>query len=410
MGTRSTSMGHLFKRDYSRELMVTNTANPQSPGISPLSALQKPWQAELVVEGEIPSWPNGTYLRNGPGVWHIQDYNFRHLFDGYATLVKFHFENDWSLQRCKGTQEIMLLYHEFSEVPKADNFFKDSVSLFTVASLTDNANIGVVKLGDGRFVGQPCENEKKKIKYLCNLAHLDVLTLLPDLLRSRYLVVKMEPGSNERRVVGRNYVVVPEMSLRYSAKNLVRAKPTPLYKFELKPNSIAFKHGVSKISGKIVASVEVPLFVTFHFINAYKVTDNKGHSTARLSCQMPGWNLEGSRTNGWESALEPDEHGRGMDMCSKYAYASGAKRPCNFPNALTKLDLVNKKVNIWYDEGCVPSEPFFVARPGATEEDMMSSNSYQTLFSLEKILNDTVSSRVVISIISEENRGHMQCC
>ncbi|KAH7566309.1 hypothetical protein JRO89_XS08G0135600 [Xanthoceras sorbifolium] len=127
-----------------------------------------------------------------------------------------------------------------------------------------------------------------------------------------------------------NYVVVPEMSLRYSAKNLVRAKPTPLYKFELKPNSIAFKHGV--------ASVEVPLFVTFHFINAYKVTDNKGHSTARLSCQMPG-----SRTNGWESALEPDEHGRGMDMCSKYAYASGAKRPCNFPNALTKLDLVNKK-------------------------------------------------------------------
>ncbi|KAL5821245.1 hypothetical protein ACOSQ3_023127 [Xanthoceras sorbifolium] len=67
------------------------------------------------------------------------------------------------LQRCKGTQEIMLLYHEFSEVPKADNFFKDSVSLFTVASLTDNANIGVVKLGDGRFVGQPCENEKKKI-------------------------------------------------------------------------------------------------------------------------------------------------------------------------------------------------------------------------------------------------------
>ncbi|KAL5821246.1 hypothetical protein ACOSQ3_023128 [Xanthoceras sorbifolium] len=207
-----------------------------------------------------------------------------------------------------------------------------------------------------------------------------------------------------------NYVVVPEMSLRYSAKNLVRAKPTPLYKFELKPNSIAFKHGVSKIRGKIVASVEVPLFVTFHFINAYKVTDNKGHSTARLSCQMPGWNLEGSRTNGWESALEPDEHGRGMDMCSKYAYASGAKRPCNFPNALTKLDLVNKKVNIWYDEGCVPSEPFFVARPGATEEDMMSSNSYQTLFSLEKILNDTVSSRVVISIISEENRGHMQCC
>ena len=23
----------------------------------------------------------------------------------------------------------------------------------------------------------------------------------------------------------------------------------------------------------------------------------------------------------------------------------------------------------WYDDGAIPSEPFFVARPGATEED-----------------------------------------
>lgn len=97
-----------------------------------------------------------------------------------------------------------------------------------------------------------------------------------------------------------------------------------------------------------------------------------------------------------------------MDMCSinpaflgkpyRYAYACGAVRPCNFPNTLTKvistpaslfhyhfmyctleliefsiselqLDLVDGKAKNWYDEGAVPSEPFFVARPGATEED-----------------------------------------
>ncbi|KAD6454700.1 hypothetical protein E3N88_09406 [Mikania micrantha] len=68
-----------------------------------------------------------------------------------------------------------------------------------------------------------------------------------------------------------------------------------------------------------------------------------------------------------------------MDMCSinpaylgkkyRYAYACGAQRPCNFPNTITKIDLEQKKAKNWYEEGSVPSEPFFVARPGAKKED-----------------------------------------
>lgn len=34
-----------------------------------------------------------------------------------------------------------------------------------------------------------------------------------------------------------------------------------------------------------------------------------------------------------------------------------------------QLDLVEKKAKNWHDKGSVPSEPFFVPRPGATEED-----------------------------------------
>ena len=36
---------------------------------------------------------------------------------------------------------------------------------------------------------------------------------------------------------------------------------------------------------------------------------------------------------------------------------------------LLQLDFAKKKAKNWHDEGAVPSEPFFVARPGATEED-----------------------------------------
>ncbi|WOG85646.1 hypothetical protein DCAR_0104837 [Daucus carota subsp. sativus] len=431
------------------------------------SVKQERWEGELTVEGELPLWLNGTYLRNGPGLWHVGDYNFRHLFDGYATLVRLRFENGHLVMGHRqlesdayiaAKKNNKLCYREFSEVPKQDNFLAyigELANLFSGASLTDNANTGVVHLGDGRVV---CLTETQKGSIIIDPDTLDTLgkfeysdtlgglihsahpivtdseflTLLPDLINPGYLVVRMEPGTNERKVIGRvdcrngpapgwvhsfpvteHYVVVPEMPLRYCAQNLLKAEPTPLYKFEWHPESKAFVHVMCKASGKVVASVEVPLFVTFHFINAYEQTDEDGrvigvvadcceHSADTTILDKLRLNslrsysgeedvlpdarvgrfvipFDGSPNGKLEAALNPDEHGRGMDMCSinpdflgkpyRYAYACGAVRPCNFPNTLTKLDLVDKKAKNWYDEGAVPSEPFFVARPGATEED-----------------------------------------
>ncbi|KAK6249050.1 hypothetical protein QUC31_020615 [Theobroma cacao] len=483
-----------FDRKQDRQgLAITRVASPLKQAIVPsleketvpdqnhvawTSVRQERWEGELVVQGEIPLWLKGTYLRNGPGIWHIEDYNFRHLFDGYATLVKLHFENG---RLIAGHRQIeseaykaarknkKICFREFSEVPKHENFMAyvgDLAKLFSGASLTDNANTGVVKLGDGRVV---CLTETQKgslvidpnsletlgrFEYSDSLGGLihsahpivtdsEFLTLLPDLLNPGYLVVRMEPATNERKVIGRvncrggpapgwvhsfpvteHYVIVPEMPLRYSAQNLLKAEPTPMYKFKWHPESKAFLHVMCKASGKIVTSVEVPLFVTFHFINAYEEEDEDGRVTAIIAdcCEhnantaildqlrlqnLRSFNgqdmlpdarvgrftipLDGSPFGKLESALDPDEHGRGMDMCSinpanlgkkyRYAYACGAHRPCHFPNTLTKLDFVKKKAKNWHDEGAVPSEPFFVARPGVTEED----------------------DGVVISIVSEKN-------
>lgn len=479
-----------------QDLTIANVASPlsappptlkepsesrhQQQHVAWTSVLQERWEGELLVQGQIPLWLKGTYLRNGPGMWHIGDYNFRHLFDGYATLVKLHFDNgrliaghrqieSEAYQAAKKNQKIC--YREFSEVPKAANFlayFGELANLFSGASLTDNANTGVVKLGDGRVV---CLTETQKgsividpdtletvgkFEYSDSLGGLihsahpivtdkEFLTLLPDLIKPGYLVVRMEPGTNERKVIGRvncragpapgwvhsfpvteHYVVVPEMPLRYCAQNLLKAEPTPLYKFEWHPDSKAYMHVMCKTSGKLVTSVEVPLFVTFHFINAYEEKDEDGRVTAVIAdcCEhnadaaildklrlqnLRSYNgedvlpnakvgrfripLDGNPHGKLEAALDPNEHGKGMDMCSinpnylgkkyRYAYACGARRPCNFPNTLTKLDFELKKATNWYDEGAVPSEPFFVARPGATEED----------------------DGAVISIISEKNGG-----
>ncbi|KAK1289044.1 hypothetical protein QJS10_CPB18g01056 [Acorus calamus] len=305
------------------------------------SIRQRRWEGELAIDGEIPLWLNGTYLRNGPGLWNVGDHGFRHLFDGYATLVRLHFTNSRLIMSHRQVESEAyvsamkhnkLCFREFSEVPTPTtttnplSFLSDLASILSGSSLTDNANTGVVLLGDGRVV---CLTETTKgsividpetletlgrFQYsdglggLVHSAHpivtrAEFLTLLPDLVRPGYTVVRMEAGSNERRVVGRadcragptpgwvhsfpvteNYVVVPEMPLRYSARNLLRAEPTPLYKFDWCPENGAYLHVMCKRTGKII-------------------------------------------------------------------------------------DLVEKKVKSWHEDGAVPSEPFFVARPGATEED-----------------------------------------
>jgi carlactone synthase/all-trans-10'-apo-beta-carotenal 13,14-cleaving dioxygenase len=277
---------------------------------------------------------DGTYLRNGPGLWNLGDYGFRHLFDGYATLVRVSFRNGravgahrqieseaYKAARAHGK----VCYREFSEVPKPDSFLSavgQLATLFSGSSLTDNSNTGVVCLGDGRVL---CLTEtikgsivvdpdtldtlgrfefSDKLGGLIHSAHpivtaTDFWTLIPDLIRPGYSVVRMDAGTNERRFVGRvdcrggpapgwvhsfpvteHYVVVPEMPLRYCAKNLLRAEPTPLYKFEWHLESGSYMHVMCKASGRVVASVEVPPYVTFHFINAYEETDEEGRVTA----------------------------------------------------------------------------------------------------------------------------------
>jgi carlactone synthase/all-trans-10'-apo-beta-carotenal 13,14-cleaving dioxygenase len=53
----------------------------------------------------------------------------------------------------------------------------------------------------------------------------------------------------------------------------------------------------------------------------------------------------------------------------QFVYAAAAKRPSNCWNALSKADVVNGTVKMWYEAGAVCWEPLFVPRPGAEEED-----------------------------------------
>ncbi|KAF0918217.1 hypothetical protein E2562_023149 [Oryza meyeriana var. granulata] len=433
------------------------------------SVRQERWQGDLAVDGRLPLWLNGTYIRNGPGMWDVgEEHAFHHLFDGYATLVRISFRRGratgahrqieseaYKAARARGRP----LLREFSHCPAPANLLDrlgNLVGLVTGAALTDNPNSAVLPLGDGRVM---CLTETTKSSVLIDpdtletlerfrytdrlggmvqsahpiVTESEFLTLLPDLARPGHLVVRMEAGSNERKAIGRvdcrggpspgwlhsfavteKYVVVPEMPLRYSSASLLKSELAEFYAFEWLPASGSYMHVMCKSTGKTVASVEVPPFMAIHFINAYEeeADDVPGGRPAAVvvdCCEHYGdpaiiealvlnrlrsfrdkdvlpnarvgrfrIPLDGSPFGELETALDPEEHGRGMDMCSinpvwlgrryRYVYACGACRPCNFPNMLTKVDLVEKATN-WHEKGSVPSEPFFVARPGATDED-----------------------------------------
>ncbi|KAL6646445.1 hypothetical protein ACP70R_018053 [Stipagrostis hirtigluma subsp. patula] len=410
---------------------------------------------------------NGTYLRNGPGLWEVGNHEFEHIFDGYATLVRVTFRRGHATGAHRQIESDAykaarahrrLLLREFSQLCAGDprgllGCLHNIVGLASGAALSDNANIAVVPLGDGRVV---CLTEATKGSILIDPETLDtigrfpytdrlwgliqsthpivtqseLLTLLPDFVRPGYTVVRMASGSSERKVIGRvrcrggltpgsahsfavteNYIVVPEMPLRYSVASVLKSERTPLYIFDWLPASGSYMHVICRSTGENVASVEVPPFMTFHFINAYEErredgvriiadcceyyadpaivkefalhrlrsprADNDAFPDARVArFVIP---LDGSPSGELKTAMDPEEHGRGVELSTinlayrgkvyRYVYACGARRPCKFFNALTKIDLVAKKAKNWYEKGAVPSEPLFVGRPGATDED-----------------------------------------
>jgi beta,beta-carotene 9',10'-dioxygenase len=53
----------------------------------------------------------------------------------------------------------------------------------------------------------------------------------------------------------------------------------------------------------------------------------------------------------------------------QYVYGAGTRLEGNFIDELVKVDLRNRTSQLWYEDGCYPGEPVFVAVPGAAHED-----------------------------------------
>ncbi|XP_028392453.1 beta,beta-carotene 9',10'-oxygenase-like [Dendronephthya gigantea] len=81
-------------------------------------------------------------------------------------------------------------------------------------------------------------------------------------------------------------------------------------------------------------------------------------SSPRLTYEILGSDLELPRINYRFNGQE-----------YRYIYGTGPYEHGHFLDQLVKLDTVSKLKKTWYQSGCFPSEPVFIERPGAKDED-----------------------------------------
>ncbi|CAG9785436.1 unnamed protein product [Diatraea saccharalis] len=116
------------------------------------------------ITGEIPSWLNGSLLRNGPGSLKVGDMRFDHLFDGAALLHRFAISEGAVTYQCRFLQSQAfkknqaagrIVVSEFGTAAVPDpchSIFDRVAAVFKPGEwMSDNAMISVYPFGDEMY-------------------------------------------------------------------------------------------------------------------------------------------------------------------------------------------------------------------------------------------------------------------
>lgn len=115
-------------------------------------------QVALEISGEVPGWLNGSFIRNGPGLFYFGQQRLNHWFDGLAMLHKFDFSQGGvtyfsRFLECHASKEALshdqLTYSEFATDP-CWGIFGRVKAMFSHGP-TDSAKVNVEKVGERYF-------------------------------------------------------------------------------------------------------------------------------------------------------------------------------------------------------------------------------------------------------------------
>uniref|UniRef100_A0A8C7ZZC1 Beta-carotene 15, 15-dioxygenase 2, like n=1 Tax=Oryzias sinensis TaxID=183150 RepID=A0A8C7ZZC1_9TELE len=128
------------------------------------SGEETPEPIPTTIKGSIPTWINGSFLRNGPGKFEFGEDKYIHWFDGMAMMHRFHI-HDGSVtyssrflrsdSYVQNLEKNRIVVSEFGTVASPDpcqSIFARFFSYFQTPQPTDNANVNFVKYKGDYYV------------------------------------------------------------------------------------------------------------------------------------------------------------------------------------------------------------------------------------------------------------------
>uniref|UniRef100_A0A672JI00 Beta,beta-carotene 9',10'-oxygenase-like n=1 Tax=Salarias fasciatus TaxID=181472 RepID=A0A672JI00_SALFA len=142
---------------------------PQAKGLESLANLvstveETPDPIPTTIKGTIPSWINGSFLRNGPGKFEFGEDRYTHWFDGMAMMHRFHIcegnvtyssrflRSDSYVQNSEKNRIVVSEFGTFASPDPCKNIFERFFSRFQIPKATDNAAVNFVKYKGDYYV------------------------------------------------------------------------------------------------------------------------------------------------------------------------------------------------------------------------------------------------------------------
>ncbi|XP_066510270.1 carotenoid-cleaving dioxygenase, mitochondrial-like [Hoplias malabaricus] len=145
-----------------KEPKFKTSVHPLAHGLESIAPLvmsveETPEPIPTIIKGKIPSWINGSFLRNGPGKFEFGESRFNHWFDGMALMHLFHIQDGQvtyssrflrSDSYIQNLEKNRIVVSEFGTLAMPDpckNIFTQFFSRFQIPKATDNAGVNFVK-------------------------------------------------------------------------------------------------------------------------------------------------------------------------------------------------------------------------------------------------------------------------
>lgn len=380
----------------------------------------------LPTQGEIPSWIEGTFYRNGPAKFEAGGESVNHWFDGLAMLHAFALKNgkvSYTNQFLRSSNYTEMMEHNSINFA---GFAQDPCRVHFQHSQIHNANVNVAKIAEEYValteIPLPVRFDPGTLETLGVLDYEDQLphekcfesahphveadgTIINYLIEfgreTIYHIYRISPGTKTRTTLAKipvknpgymhsfsqteRYLIFVEYPFTVNPLDLIQKNKPYINNFEWEPEKGSRVLILDKISGELVETLSAEPFFSFHHINAFEsenqiILDLITYGDASV---IQGLLLDANSTHAEQvSRLKIDLSTKRVTLESlsdvemelprindafdgkSYHYVYGYN-----VNALYKLNTTDQTHKKWTEKGCSPSEPVFVPTPNGKDED-----------------------------------------